>query len=154
MYFRCMTKENRNYARDGRAPVPKSEHTSRLMSANKGTDTKPEILLRKALFTAGIRGYRTHWKKAPGNPDIAFVGRKIAVFVHGCFWHRCPKCHPHMPKTHTAFWERKFEKNVERDIKVQQQLKDLEWRTLVIWECETKEDLESCVEQINLELMK
>lgn len=76
------------YVRDKRSPVPKSEATSRVMSANRGRDTGPELLLRRALRAAGHRGYRLHYKKAPGRPDISYVSRKIAIFVHGCFWHR------------------------------------------------------------------
>ena len=76
------------YVRDKRSPVPKSEAASRVMSANRGRDTGPELRLRRALWAAGRRGYRLHYKKAPGRPDIAYPSRKIAIFVHGCFWHR------------------------------------------------------------------
>lgn len=124
--------------RDGRAPVPESDSVSRVMSANKGKDTKPELMLRQALREIGIRGYRLHWTKAPGRPDIAFPGRMIAIFVHGCYWHRCPICNPPLPKTHTAFWREKFEKNKSRDERKIQKLKGDGWRVVVIWECEIK----------------
>lgn len=91
------------YLRDGRAPIPDSEITSRVMSSNKGKNTKPEILMRDALRQIGIPGYRLHWKKAPGRPDIAYPGKKIAIFVHGCYWHRCPHCDLPLPKTNTEF---------------------------------------------------
>lgn len=84
----------KNYIRDGRAPIPESEITSKVMSAVRGKDTKPELALRKALKDVGIQGYRLHWKRAPGRPDIAYPGSKVAIFVHGCFWHRCPYCNP------------------------------------------------------------
>jgi DNA mismatch endonuclease Vsr len=71
------------YFRDKRSPVPKSETVSRIMSANKAKNTGPELTLRKALWSAGIRGYRLHPKKVVGRPDIAFIGRKLAIFVHG-----------------------------------------------------------------------
>lgn len=103
------------YLRDGRAPLPLKESTSRVMSANKGKNTKPELSLRRALRQTGIRGYRLNWKKAPGRPDIAFPGRKIAIFVNGCFWHRCPYCHPGFPKSHRSLWRRKFVDNKRRD---------------------------------------
>lgn len=128
------------YVRDKRSPVPKSENVSRVMSANKAKDTKPEILLRKALWKAGLRGYRLHYKKVPGRPDIAFVSKKIAIFVHGCFWHRCPHCDYSLPKNNRKFWEKKFKKNVERDKRKIRELRKLEWKVFVIWECK---DLES-----------
>jgi len=95
---------------------------SYIMSRIKGKDTKPEIVLRKALFASGLRGYRIHRKDLPGRPDIAYFGRRIAIFVHGCFWHRCPHCQLVLPKTNTAFWQSKFEANQARDKKKAQQL--------------------------------
>ena len=64
--------------------------TRHVMQANKSKNTKPELLVRHALRDAGLPGYRLHWKKAPGKPDVCYPGRKVAVFVHGCYWHRCP----------------------------------------------------------------
>lgn len=136
------------YIRDGRAPIPEKESTSRVMSANKAKNTTPEILLRKYLWKNGIRGYRLHWKNAPGRPDITFPGRKIAIFVNGCFWHRCPYCNPSLPKSNTDFWEKKFARNKARDKKKIEDLKKLGWRTLVIWECQIKDDIDSCVHAI------
>jgi DNA mismatch endonuclease (patch repair protein) len=69
-----------------------TQRVSRLMKANKSTGTKPELLLRKALWAAGVRGYRLHQKGIPGRPDVSLPGKKLAVFVHGCFWHQCPRC--------------------------------------------------------------
>lgn len=129
-----------NYIRDGRAPIPKSESVSRVMSANKGRDTGPELLLRRALHQAGVPGYRLHWKKAPGRPDIAYPGRRVAVFVHGCYWHRCPHCQPSMPKTHSRFWREKFAKNQERDERKLRELQEAGWTSIVIWECQLKND--------------
>jgi len=128
------------YIRDGRAPIPESEVTSRVMSRIRGKDTKPELLLRKALREVGAPGYRLHWKKAPGRPDIAYPGKKLAVFVHGCYWHRCPHCGPSMPKTHTEFWTKKFERNQERDARKVRELKEAGWDVIVVWECEIKND--------------
>ncbi len=130
----------RDFIRDGRAPIPKNEQTSRTMSAIKAKNTKPELLLRKVLWQSGIRGYRLHWKKAPGRPDIAFPGKKIAIFVNGCFWHRCSYCNPAIPKVNIEFWEEKFRRNVERDQKKIQELENDDWRTLIIWECQLKRD--------------
>jgi DNA mismatch endonuclease (patch repair protein) len=136
------------YIRDKRSPTPKSETVSRVMSANKAKNTGPEMLLRKALWQAGIRGYRLHNKKVIGRPDIAFIGRKLAVFVHGCFWHHCPKCSTSLPKHNTPFWKAKFERNVERDARKVADLKSAGWTVLTFWECDLKADLPLVVSTI------
>jgi DNA mismatch endonuclease (patch repair protein) len=138
----------KEYIRDGRAPIPEKEATSRMMSAIKDRDTKPELLLRKALWQEGIRGYRLHWEKVPGRPDIAFPKRRVAIFVNGCFWHRCPYCKPAMPRSHSNFWKEKFKKNIARDKKKIELLQGQKWKVLVIWECEVKTDLMGCVNRI------
>ena len=132
-------EETRVYIRNGRAPIPESEVTSRVMSANRPKDTKPELLMRWALRQVGIPGYRLHWKKAPGRPDIAYPGRKIAVFVNGCYWHRCPKCDLPLPKSNTEWWKKKFEKNVERDARKKRSLEETGWKVFIFWECEINE---------------
>ena len=142
------------YQRDGRSPIPNDEVTSKVMSANKGKNTKPELVLRKALFMSGVRGYRLHWKKAPGRPDICWPGRKIAVFVNGCYWHRCTHCDLPLPKSNTEWWKEKFGKNVTRDQRKLQELKDADWKVLTIWECEIKENTEYCVVRIKNELIR
>lgn len=111
------------------------------MQSNKSRDTGPEVILRKALWAEGVRGYRLNWKKAPGRPDICFPGRKIAIFVNGCFWHRCPSCNPRLPKTHGKFWKAKFERNVERDRESEEKLKAEGWKVLTVWECEVRSNL-------------
>lgn len=131
------------------SPPAKSPITSKVMKANKGKGTHPELIVRKALWNAGMRGYRVNWKKAPGRPDICFPGRRIAIFVNGCFWHRCPKCSTSLPKTNSAFWKKKFELNVKRDNVKLKALKELGWLTLTIWECETKRDLALVVARIS-----
>lgn len=141
-------RQTTGYFRDGRAPIPESEATSRVMSANKGKDTGPEMALRMALREIGIPGYRLHWKKVPGRPDIAYPGRKVAVFIHGCFWHRCPHCDLPLPKSHTDFWSKKFMRNKKRDEEKIRALKAESWTVLVIWECEIKEDVLNCAERV------
>ena len=136
------------YVRDSRSPVPSSEAISRVMSANKGKDTGPEIALRRALWAAGLRGYRLHWKKAPGRPDIAYPGRKLAIFVHGCYWHRCPHCDLPLPKTNTDFWRAKFDRNQARDERKVEALEADGWEVLTFWECQLKADLEGCVNAV------
>ncbi len=112
----------------------------RSMKGNKRADTKPEMLVRRALRDAGLTGYRLQWSKAPGRPDIAFPGRRVAIFVNGCFWHRCPHCNPSVPKRNVEFWEAKFRRNVERDRRALDDLKAMGWTPIVIWECELKHD--------------
>ena len=118
------------------------------MSSNKAKNTKPELRLRKALYAEGIRGYRLNWKKAPGRPDIAFPGKKIAIFINGCYWHRCPHCELPLPKTNKEFWEEKFDKNIKRDIKKEKELLDLGWIVLVFWECKIKTNMKDCTNKI------
>jgi DNA mismatch endonuclease (patch repair protein) len=136
------------YLRDKRSPVPKSDTVSRVMSANKAKDTKPEKALREALRISGLIGYRLHYEKMPGRPDICFVSKKIAIFVNGCFWHRCPHCNYPYPKNNQVFWKDKFDKNIARDQKKIDQLHALGWRTFVVWECEIKKDVATLVRSI------
>ena len=116
-----------------RAAIKKS------MKGNKRANTKPELLVRQRLRAAGLTGYRLQWK-VPGKPDIAFPGRKIAIFVNGCFWHRCPNCQPSTPKRNVEFWEAKFRRNVERDRAAVAALQEMGWTPITIWECELKRD--------------
>lgn len=113
------------------------------MQANRGKDTKPELELRRLLREAGYPGYRLHWGKTPGHPDIAFPGRKIAIFVNGCFWHRCPHCQLPPPKSNAAFWEAKFVANQERDTRTEAQLEGAGWVVLTAWECQIRANLET-----------
>lgn len=136
------------YSRDNRSVMPDNEITSKIMSSNRGKDTGPELLLRRALREAGIPGYRLQWKKVPGRPDIAYPGKKVAIFVNGCFWHRCPKCNLPLPKTHTEFWVEKFDRNVKRDKEKSDALSALGWTVITAWECELKEDPSEIVEMI------
>ena len=142
------------YLRDGRAPIPNMEFTSKLMSSNKAKNTRPELLLRKALWANGIKGYRIHWKKAPGTPDIAFPKKKLAIFINGCFWHRCPNCNLPLPKSNTEFWKEKFDKNIARDKRKIELLKNIGWKVIVIWECMIKNDILDTINIIKKELEK
>ena len=105
------------------------------MSRIRSRDTAPEIALRSQLHKLGLR-FRLHRADLPGSPDIVFPGRKTVVFVHGCFWHRHPRCRfAYTPKTNCAFWKAKFARNVERDKHNMRSLKGLGWRVIVVWEC-------------------
>lgn len=120
--------------------VKRRRDSRKSMQGNKRANTKPELLVRQRLREAGLTGYRLQWKKAPGRPDIAFPGRKIAIFVNGCFWHRCPHCNPSMPKRNTDFWIAKFKRNMERDQAAIAELEKLGWTAITIWECELKKN--------------
>jgi DNA mismatch endonuclease (patch repair protein) len=130
----------RTYSRDARSPVPKNERVSELMSRIRSTNTGPEKAMRAALGAAGIRGYRLHYAKAPGRPDIVFVGRKVAVFIHGCFWHGCPHCRPRRPKRNKRFWEEKLDRNAARDKRNVRALRNAGWHVVTVWECRLKKD--------------
>lgn len=140
------------YIRDGRSPIPTSNVTSKVMSANRAKNTKPEISLRKALWSVGLRGYRVHLKNLIGRPDVVFPIRKLAIFVNGCFWHRCPHCQPHEPKSNKAFWLTKFHENQARDLRKSRQLQSLGWSVVTIWECEIKNQLNNCINRIQIAL--
>ena len=115
-----------------------SEQRSRNMSAIKSKNTKPEIAVRKVLHSMGYR-FRLHGKDLPGSPDIVLPKYKTVIFVHGCFWHRHENCkYATTPKTREEFWNNKFRSNVERDLEIQENIKNIKWRSVVIWECETK----------------
>ena len=109
------------------------------MRAIKSRDTGPERAVRKILRPIAS-GYRLHRKDIPGRPDIAYVGRRIAIFVHGCFWHGhgCARG-GRMPKTNSAYWKQKIARNRARDAAAQAALSARGWRSLVIWECELKD---------------
>jgi len=111
---------------------------SRMMSGIGGRNTKPEIVVRKALFAAGFR-FRLHRKDLPGCPDVVLPGRRIAVFVHGCFWHAHRGCRfAKIPAARREFWEAKLAANVDRDRRAIDALLSSGWRVLLVWECATR----------------
>lgn len=119
--------------------VVSSEKRSAMMSGIRAKNTKPEMLVRKALFASGYR-FRLHRKDLPGNPDVVLPGRKVAVFVHGCFWHAHDHCHlAKMPSTRPDFWQQKLEGNRQRDARKTTELLAKGWRVLVVWECFLRE---------------
>ncbi|MDN0075490.1 DNA mismatch endonuclease Vsr [Crenobacter sp. SG2303] len=112
---------------------------SRMMSGIRGRDTKPEILVRKALFAERFR-FRLHRHDLPGSPDIVLPRYRVAIFVHGCFWHMHAGCrYAKMPATRTDFWSKKLRGNVERDARAMEALVAAGWRVLVVWECATRD---------------
>ena len=122
------------------------------MSRIKGKDTKIEVEVRKYLFSKGYR-FRKNDKRYPGKSDIVLPKYHVAIFVHGCFWHRHEGCKDATtPKTRTEFWLEKFDKNVKNDQIKQEKLRELGWKVIVIWECEIKKDLIKTMEWFEQEI--
>jgi DNA mismatch endonuclease (patch repair protein) len=122
------------------------EQRKRNMSCIRGKNTEPEIILRKLLFSHGVRGYRIHYN-LPGKPDIVFIKKKVAIFIDGCFWHKCSICFQE-PETRKDFWMKKISSNVERDKKVNLQLQNEGWRVIRIWEHEIRKEPDRVVQRI------
>ena len=120
------------------ADVKTPEQRSRNMAAIKGKDTKPEIIVRKYLFSRGLR-FRVQVRKLPGNPDIVLPKYKTVIFVNGCFWHGHEGCkYFRLPKSNIEFWKEKIERNIERDRESMQALLVLGWKVIRVWECELR----------------
>lgn len=135
-----LARERRKAKQRSDAPPATTYAVHRSMQGNKRADTKPELLMREHLREAGLGGYRLQWK-VPGRPDIAWPGKKVALFISGCFWHRCPHCKPLAPKTNVEYWEKKFKRNVERDAQTLAALHSMGWKTHVVWECQLKKNV-------------
>jgi DNA mismatch endonuclease (patch repair protein) len=121
-----------------------TEERSERMSRVRNKNTKPELLIRRLIWSLGYR-FRLHSRQLPGHPDIIFSKRKKVIFVHGCFWHQHqqPECKQYrMPKTRLDFWLPKLESNRLRDLNNQEKLRELGWKFLVIWECQLKDKQE------------
>lgn len=115
------------------------EARSRNMAKIRGRDTGPEMRVRRAAHALGLR-FRLYRRQLPGTPDLVFPGRRVALFVHGCFWHRHPGCRfATTPKTRADFWQAKFEGNVARDARKEDELRLAGWMPVTIWECETRD---------------
>jgi DNA mismatch endonuclease (patch repair protein) len=114
------------------SPAQRSAQMSRI----RGTDTKPELLVRRILSRLGYR-YRLHVASLPGRPDLVFRSRGKVIFVHGCFWHRHSGCgDATLPKSRPRFWQEKLDRNVQRDEEQRRALIAMDWDVLVVWECE------------------
>jgi DNA mismatch endonuclease (patch repair protein) len=121
------------------------EKRSKIMSAIRSENTKPEIVLRKALWARGLR-FRKYYGKE--KIDIAFPSKKLAIFVDGCFWHGCPT-HSHLPKSHEDYWHPKLKKNVERDRAKNERLEAEGWKVIRFWEHELN-DIEKALKKIQI----
>lgn len=128
------------------------EKRSEVMSRVRSGNTKPERIVRSVLHRLGYR-FRLRRKDLPGKPDIVLPKHETVVFVHGCFWHQHPGCKKAtIPKQNRAFWESKLARNVERDKEVREELTDLGWNVVTIWECETKKGSEAWLQRFETSL--
>ena len=109
------------------------------MAKVRGKNTKPEMAVRRAAHALGLR-FRLHRRDLAGTPDLVFPKRKVALFVHGCFWHRHEGCSKaSTPKTRVAFWQAKFDRNTARDGRTAEALQAAGWTVATVWECETRD---------------
>jgi DNA mismatch endonuclease (patch repair protein) len=116
--------------------VFRTKKRSQIMSQIGSKNTRPELIVRSYLHSRGLR-FRLHVRSLPGCPDLVFVRRRIALFVHGCFWHGHKGCkRGALPKTRAAFWRAKIDKNAKRDLAALAALRKLGWRTLQVWSCQ------------------
>jgi DNA mismatch endonuclease (patch repair protein) len=116
------------------------------MAAVKSRNTSPELALRRALYAAGVRGWRCHYRRVPGSPDLAWPRRRVAVFVDGAFWHGHPS--RHKPGRSGRYWDEKIEANVARDRRADRELADLGWYVLRLWDFEVRRELDRCVSRV------
>lgn len=136
------------------ADIVDKDTRSRMMSGIRGTNTKPEVLLRKALHAAGFR-FRVNVRSLPGAPDIVLPKWNTVIQVHGCYWHRhagCPKATT--PSSNVDFWSEKFSANVKRDAHVLAVLHDLGWRTAIVWECAIGRKVEPALVDVIAEFVR
>jgi DNA mismatch endonuclease (patch repair protein) len=124
-------------------PAASSYGALRTMQSNRSV-SRLEVRFRKALWAGGVRGYRLHLL-LPGRPDVAFPSRRIAVFVHGCFWHSCPKGHLPAPKANADFWKLKLRENQRRDRAAVSELTARGWNVLTLWECDLNQAMDDAV---------
>ncbi len=115
-----------------------AEVRSSVMSRVKGKDTGPELALRRALWSAGVRGYRCNRRTLPGSPDLAFGRKRVAVFVDGAFWHGHPD--KYWPGRSGPYWDAKIARNQARDVRVNAELEAMGWRVVRMWDFEVEDD--------------
>lgn len=121
---------------DTKTPAERSENMSRIRSTN----TKPEEIVRKYLFSHGFR-YRKNDKRYPGKPDIVLAKYRTIIFVNGCFWHMHGCSRSRLPKSNQEYWKPKIERNLERDADIKKRLESEGWRVIIVWECELKKKI-------------
>jgi len=132
----------------GPPPKASSSHVSKSMKSNKAKGTRPEKTLVRSLRALKVASFKINWNKIPGTPDICFPENKLAIFVNGCFWHRCPYCKLSLPRSNRSFWKKKFLRNKTRDRLKKTRLSRMGWKTLTIWECQIKKHLDKTMTKI------
>jgi len=116
------------------------------MSRIRSKNTQPELVFRRFIWGKGVRGYRLH-KKLPGRPDLYFGPKKVAIFIDGCFWHKCPECY-RAPKSNKKFWTAKIKGNIARDLAADVALKEIGVTTLRFWEHEVMKNPMKCYKRL------
>ncbi|MCM1512350.1 MAG: very short patch repair endonuclease [Oxalobacter formigenes] len=129
------------------------ERRSEIMSHIKSKDTSIEIMVRKYLFAQGYR-YRINYKKLPGKPDVVFTKKKVAVFIHGCYWHGhdCGSRYAHTSQSNKAYWRPKIQRTQQRDQEHIALLKADGWKVIVLWECQLKTNFDTAINSILKEI--
>ena len=128
---------------------------SEIMSHIKSKDTSIELKVRQFLFSQGYR-YRVNYKGLPGKPDIVFTKKKVAIFIHGCYWHGhdCGSRYAHTSKSNTGYWRPKIQRNQQRDLEHVKALEDAGWTVVVLWECQIKDHFSKTLKQLIVILEK
>jgi DNA mismatch endonuclease, patch repair protein len=124
------------------------------MRANRPKSTGPELRLQRLLQIARIKGYRVNAQDLPGRPDLVFPTEKVAIFVNGCFWHRCPFHGRSLPRANRDYWRLKFQLNRERDRRKERALKEAHWRVVTIWECELSRNPNLSIKRVRAALSR
>ena len=132
-----------------------SNRRSEIMSHIRSKDTSIELKVRKYLFSQGFR-YRVNYKKLAGKPDIVFTKKKIAIFIHGCYWHGhdCGSRFSHKSKSNTEYWFPKIQRTKERDLNHIQTLKEEGWKVIILWECEIQQSFQRTMDSLLFTLHK
>jgi DNA mismatch endonuclease (patch repair protein) len=128
------------------------EQRSKTMSRIRRRDTKPELLLRRAIWARGLRGYRLDDRRLPGRPDLAWTRSKVAVFIDGAFWHGHPSAFTHGKSG--QYWDEKIARNVERDRMADTALRETGWTVFRFWDFEVRKECERCVTEVEAALIK
>ena len=137
------------------ADLVSSSRRSEIMSHIKSKDTSIELMVRRYLFAIGYR-YRVNYKELPGKPDIVFIKKKIAIFVHGCYWHGhgCGSRYAHTSQSNKEYWAPKIERTRKRDQEHIQELETDGWKVIVLWECQIRENFDELSQTLNYELLR
>lgn len=131
-----------------------TDQVAKVMRSNRKVDTRPELELRRSLWSEGLRGFRKNYKGLPGCPDVVYTRRRLIIDVRGCFWHDCPTCRAGKVVTkNAAYWNVKIARNVERDAENELAWTELGYHAVVIWEHEVRKDAAAAVDRVRAALL-